>query len=169
MINETPKVLKRPVLLRTVEGEQLVHLAATVETGEVLTYERVLEETKVDLQSASGRQMWRKVQTVLAAEHCMQFACIATVGYKRLDDDAKIDKSGRFIGQAVRRVRAAKGVIVTVDRSKLCAAKQLAHDVQSTVIAVMQTCAKPAIIATRAESPKASEMDKLLESVRALR
>lgn len=169
MSNSTPKVLKRPVLLQSVEGEQLLELATSIGVGETLTYERVRNELSVDLQKPSGRQMWQKVQRVLADEQNMQFACVTKIGYQRLDDDGKVDKSGKFIGQAVKRVRAASRVIVTTDRSKLSAAKQLAHDVQSTVIAVMQTAAKPAIVATRAEAPSKSDMDKLLEGVRALR
>ena len=168
-MSDTPKVLKRPVLLRTVEGEQLLQLAAMIEVGDTLTYERVNNELKVDLQSQAGRQLWQKVQRVLADERHMQFACIATVGYKRLSDDEKVDKSGRFIGQAVRRVRAAGRVIVSTDRSKLSAPKQLALDVQNAVVGVMQMAAKPAILATRAEAPSSSEMDKILEGIRALR
>jgi hypothetical protein len=59
-------------------------------------------------------------------------------------------------------------VIVTTDRAKLSAPRQLAHDVQNAVIGAMQTAARPAIVATRATPLDRAELEKVLEGVRAL-
>ena len=162
------QVLKRPVLLRTVEGEQLLALASAVAVGEVLTYVAVKTAINVDMQSPAGRQLWHKAQGVLAAEKQMQFACVPRVGYKRLDDDGKVDKSGKYIGQAVGRVRAAGRVITTTDRANLSATKKAALDIQATVCSIMQNAAKPAIAATRAAAPDKAELDRIIAGVREL-
>lgn len=164
----TIQVLKRPLLLRTVDGEKLLALATTIEVGATLTYEHVKTTLEIDLQSPAGRQLWQRVQKHLAAESHYQFTCIHKVGYQRLDDDGKVDKSGKFIGQAVRRVRTAGRVMVTTDRSKLSAAKALAHDVQHAVIGAMQTIARPAITVTRATPLDRADLDRIIEGVRGL-
>jgi hypothetical protein len=167
-MSDTVQVLKRSVLLRTVDGEKLLAMATAIEVGGTLSYEHVKAALGIDLQAPAGRQLWQRAQQHLAAEKHYQFTCIPRVGYQRLDDDGKVDKSGKFIGQAVRRVRAAGRVIVTTDRAKLSAPKQLAHDVQNAVIGAMQTAARPAIVATRATPLDRAELDKVLEGVRAL-
>lgn len=167
-MTDTVQVLKRPVLLRTVEGEQLLALASAVEVDDVLTYAAVKAAIGVDMQSPGGRQLWQKAQGVLAAEKQMQFACVHRVGYKRLDDDGKVDKSGKYIGQAVGRVRAAGRVIVTTERANLSATKKAALDIQATVCSIMQNAAKPAIVATRASAPNKAELDRIIAGVREL-
>ena len=164
MSDDKVQVLKRSVLLRTVEGEQLLLLAQKIEVGSTMTYAQVKDEIGVDLQSSAGRQLWTKAQRHLAAERSMQFSCVHKVGYKRLDDDGKVHKSGRHIGQAVGRVRAASRVLHTTDRNNLSNEKRLAFDVQSMVVGEMQNAAKPAIIATRAQPPSPEQRAALLES-----
>lgn len=129
-----------------------------------MTYAQVKAEIGVDLQSSAGRQLWVKAQRHLAAEHSMQFACVPKVGYKRLDDDGKVDKSGRHIGQAVGRVRAASRVLHTTDQTQLSDAKKFAFNVQSMVIGEMQNSARTAIVATRTEPPSPEQRRALLES-----
>lgn len=161
-------VIKRPVLLRTVDGEKLLNLAAETKVGEVLTYEHVCATLEIEIQQPAGYALWQAVQKTLAAEKHMQFANVPRVGYQRLDDDGKVDKSGKFIGQAVKRVRAAGRVIVTTDRAKLSDTKKLALDVQNAVIGAMQTVARPALAASRPQPPDKAELEKIIEGVRAL-
>ena len=162
------KIHQRAPLLRSVEGEQLLELAKAVEVGGTLTYAAVRSALGVDLQSAAGRNLWRAVQKHLADEHARQFRNIPGEGYQRLDDDGKVDKSGKLIAQATGRARAAGRVLATTDRSKLSAPKQLAYDVQGACLAVMQTAAKPAIAATKAQPPSPDEISKIAASLKAL-
>lgn len=140
--------------------------ARTVEVGATLTYADVQEQLKVNLQSPAGRQLWQKVQKVLADEDRMQFACTTNVGYRRLADGEKLQKSGRYIGQATKRVRAAGRVLHTVDRNALTQTEQISHDVQSTVVGMMQLVAKPAIVVSRATPPSQAELDALVGAMR---
>ena len=158
----------RTALLRTVEGEQLRQLAASIKVGETLTYERVLAEIKVDLQSNAGRQLWLKAQNDLAADKGLQFICVPKVGYRLLAENEKVDKSGRFIGQAAGRVRAAARVIGTTDREKLSPEKQNAYDVQGAVITVMGHVARQATKVTAGGNAPRKELDSVLEAVRGL-
>lgn len=161
-------VLRRSLLLRTVEGEALLNLAQKIEVGATMTYEMVRSELSVDLQAGAGRNLWRAVQKTLATEHKMQFACVHRVGYVRLDDDGKVDKSARYIGQAAKRVRSAGRVLVTADRGKMSESKKLAFDVQNAVIGALQTSIKPAMMVSRSTPVPKDELEKLMESVRRL-
>lgn len=158
----TTTILRKSPLLRTVEGEQLLALARTIKVGEVLTYERVRAELSVDMQSPAGRQLWHKAQAVLADEDSVQFACNTGVGYRRLADGEKVAKSGRYIGQATKRVRAAGRVLTTVDRNALTATERVAHDVQSTVVGLMQAVARPAIAVSRTKAPSQDDIDAMV-------
>lgn len=167
-MSNSVQIVKRSVLLRTIDGERLLALAASVEIGATLTYEQVKTKLEINLQTPAGRQLWQRVQHHLAAEKQYQFACVPKIGYQRLDDDGKVDKSGKFIGQAVKRVRAAGRVIVTTDRARLSDTKKLALDVQNAVIGAMQTVARPALVASRATPMDKAEIDRVIESIRAL-
>lgn len=164
----TATILPREPLLRSVEGEQLLALARTVEVGELLTYARLRSELQIDVQKPSGYQLWRKAQTVLADEDKMQFACEPKVGYRRLAEGEKLHKSGRYIGQAVKRTRAAGKVLRTVDYVALDHDQQNQHDVQVTVVGLMQNAAKPAIaIANRTTPPTDAETNTWLKELQA--
>lgn len=154
--------------LRTIEGERLLDLAASIEIGEILTYARAKEAVGVDMQSQSGRQVWQRVQQSLARDRGVHFANIPKVGYQRLDDDGKVDKSGRFIGQARRRVRAAAQVVATTDRSKLSPEKQATHDVQATVISIMSIAGRRGLAVTKSRASSTEDTERLLENIRAL-
>lgn len=162
----TTTVLSHEPLLRTVEGELLAALARTIKIGEILTYTRVRDELSIDLQQPAGYQLWRKMQTVLADDDKAQFACVPRVGFKRLADGEKLQKSGRYIGQAIRRTRAASKVLRTVNYVALDHQQQNTHDVQVAVVGLMQTAAKPAMaVANRVTPPTDVETTAWLRSL----
>ncbi len=163
----TTTILPKEPLLRTVEGEQLLALARTIEVGETLTYARVREELKIDLQRPQGYQLWRKVQAVLAEEDKVQFACVSKVGHRRLAEGEKLSKSGRYIGQAVRRTRAAGKVLHSVNYVALDHDQQNSHDVQVAVVGAMQAVAKPAVAIAKSTPPTAEETNEWLKALHA--
>lgn len=162
------KIFAKSPLLRTVEGERLLALAEATEPNTILTYEKIRVDLGIDPQSDSGRSLWSKIQPELEARG-MQFSTEPKVGYRRLDDDGKVDKSGRLIGQAARRVRKAGRVIVTTDRSKLSEENKLKHDIQRVCVALMEQTARSTTATTPASAPSTTELQRLVAAVSELK
>lgn len=169
MGNPSTTVLPRSPLLRTVEGERLLALAEATAPNEVLTYERVRAELGFNPQSNAGRSLWSKVQAELESRG-MQFSTEPKIGYRRHDDDGKVDKAGRLIGQAARRARAAGRVVSTTERAKLSEANRARYDLQRVCASIMEQTARVAAApATQATAPSPDELQRIFASVRELR
>jgi hypothetical protein len=168
MSTEHDQILSKSPLLRTVEGERLLALAEATEVNTVLTYERIRDEIGFDPQSDRGRQLWAKVQAELEARG-LQFHTEPRVGYRRLDDDGKVDKSGRLIGQAAGRARKAGRVIASTDRAKLTDENKLKHDVQRVCVSMIETIARPATSVKPSPPPDPDELQRVFAGVAGLK
>jgi hypothetical protein len=150
---------KSPQFKASVDTQVLVKEMRKVEVDGIITYETLSGIISRDV-AKNARYVVESARRILMKEDNIVFACIPTIGYKRLGDPDKVDLSKSSLSKIRNQARRGIQTLAATDYEKLSQGKKIEHNASASVLGVIAAVSKTKAVSMIAE--KAAQNSRLL-------